>query len=333
MPARPIVILSRYLLLTTFIWTSLSAAPYELHINIIYRQTTSPASLLIERLIEQLRKQQVGQPNENQRCSSKNGIETGGDTVFMRYPGLFPEGVPVKTQNQFAAAAITQDLTQKINLLINVIQSNTDGIIKYRAYLQLVSSILRGRSPEYGSSLSQYLREMETIDLSSHPNQRLLKSDLSFIRAYLKFEEGNIEEGLKYVNDAISADSYLLNARLLKIVLLIRRFDHDYQNGIYSNSRCHDLVDELFQSTSDIAELNPCVHQALAFAAELDGWTVHEQSSVLIPLAYLYKLARQDIHLDRLINKDFQSRLTHLPSNCTVHLFNILNEIKKVEVE
>jgi hypothetical protein len=245
----------------------------------------------------------------------------------MRHPGLLPETTSPEVLKQFTAASISQNMDSKINLLESLIRS-TSGVIKYRAYLQLTMAILRSQSDQ--TRLAHYLQAMENIDLSTHPQAELLKSDLSFIRAYLAFEQGNIDEGLRQVNRAIAQDPHMLNARLLHTALLVRQFDSMYAAGI--RRQCRSLINGLFYSAGDIVDLGPCPHQAIAFAQELDGWAKQKQVSTLIPLAYLYKIARQETYLSQLIEQT-PEKIDHLPAKCARYLLNTLNEIKKVGVK
>jgi len=300
--------------------------PPKLHINIIYQPPPilqQQKQSVCHRIKEQLCEQSCA-------CTSKKtqtDVETSADTVFMRYPKLLPEVISPKILNQFAAASLSQNVDSKINILENFTNSN-DDVIKYRAYLQLAMTILRAQSKDYRIRLPQYLQAMENIDFSTHPQAELLKSDLSFIRAYLSFEQGNIEKALYQINRAIKQDPQMLNARLLHTTLLVQQFDSLYQTGIYNSHQCLNLVDELFRSTGNIIDLMPCPHQAIAFASELDGWTKQNRVSTLITHTYLYKIAHQDTYLSNLITQNVSK--FNLPSMCTNYLYKVLNDIKNL---
>ncbi len=299
----------------------------ELYINIIYR---IPQQLKLPPIIPKIKEQLQ---NQAKNCAIKTRvIETNADTVFMRYPNLLPETISPKVLNRFAAASVSQDIDSKISLLESLIHSS-NGVIKYRVYIQLAMAILRSRSKNYQVRLPQYLQAMETIDLSAHPQAELLKSDLSFIRAYLAFERGDIEKGLHQINRAIVQEPQMLNARLLHTALLVRQFDSMYRAGIRNSRLCHNRIDELFHSTGNIVDLMPCPHQAIAFALELDGWTKQNRVSTLIAHAYLYKIARQDTYLSKLIEQNIPEKLDRLPSACTRYLLDTLNEIKKLKIK
>lgn len=301
---------------------------HGLYINLIYRPLPpAPKWAVFCRIKKQIKEQRC-------ICTSKKtqtDVEVSADTVFMRYRNLLPETISPKVLNQFAAASVSQDIDSKISLLESLIQES-NGVIKYRAYIQLAMAVLRSRAKNYQVRLPQYLQAMETIDLSAHPQAELLKSDLSFIRAYLAFERGDIEKGLQQINRAIVQDPQMLNARLLHTALLVRQFDSMYRAGIRNSRQCHNRIDELFHSTGNIVDLMPCPHQAIAFALELDGWTKKQNRvSTLITHAYLYKIARQDTYLSKLIEQNIPEKLDRLPSACGNYLLAILNEIKKVK--
>jgi len=300
---------------------------HGLHINIIYRPLPPELPSIPCELCRQLSGQSVDCPTKTQ-----SEVVASADTVFMRHPGLLPETTSPEVLKQFTAASISQNMDSKINLLESLIRS-TSGVIKYRAYLQLTMAILRSQSKNYRTRLAQYLQAMENIDLSVHPQAELLKSDMSFIRAYLAFEQGNIDEGLRQVNRAIAQEPQMLNARLLHTALLVRQFDSMYAAGIRNNRQCRSLINGLFYSAGDIVDLGPCPHQAIAFAQELDGWAKQKQVSTLIPLAYLYKIARQETYLSQLIEQNIPDKFDRLPTGCSRYLFDTLNEIKKVGVK
>jgi hypothetical protein len=280
-------------------------------------------------IIPKIKKQLKNQAN----CATSGETIVGGDTVFMRYPRLLPKTISLEVSKRFTAASISQNLDTKISHLENLIRT-TSGVIKYRAHLQMAMAILRSQSKNHQKRLAQSLRAMESIDLSTHPQAQLLKSDLSFIRAYLAFEQGKIEKGLRVVKRAIAQDSQMLDARLLHTVLSIRQFDSMYKIGIRSSSRCRSLINGLFHSAGDIVDLSPCPHQAIAFALELDGWTKQQPVSTLIPLAYLYKIARQETYLSQLIEQKIPEKFEfdHLPAACTRYLLDTLNEIKNINI-
>jgi hypothetical protein len=309
---------------TTLLFANATPPSSELYINIIYRPIPQQPKLppIIPRIKKQLKNQAI--------CATNTQIKMSADTVFMRYPNLLPKTSP-EVLNQFAAASVSQNIDFKISLLESLIRS-TSGVIKYRALLQLTIAILRSRAANYQARLPQYLQGMETIDLSTNPQAELIKSDLSFIRAYLAFKQGDIENGLRQVNRAIVQDPKMLNARLLHTGLMVRQFDSQYRIGIRSSRQCHRLIDELFHSAGDIVDLSPCPHQAIAFALELDGWTKQSQVSILIAQAYLYKIARQDAYLSKLIERNIPKKLDRLPSACTRYLLYTLNEINKLEI-
>jgi len=189
-----------------------------------------------------------------------------GDTIFMRYPDLFP-AMDDAARRRFVAAEIARSPDVAISLLHPLTSEDQPRLVRYRAILEILLRQLRSGRHLAADHLSllQRARGLVPEDLTPDPS-----ADLDFVEGVFCLREGGDPETcIDHLDRALSGDSAFLAARQIRIRIadvLLRRL-----SSFGRRATCERLLARLFLDLDLIVRGVPSGSARVAIGNNLDG--------------------------------------------------------------
>lgn len=167
-----------------------------------------------------------------------------GDTVFMRYPGIFSGTLSETVARTFTAVTLSNDIEFKRQTLKQLTGADQTNLVRYRAWLELARLHLRNKNQKLASSaLAQALGI--TLDNDDW------KADAHFLQGSIQLTQKNINAALSKLETALSSDPNFIDGYVLYIHALL---EASLQKETYfSQQNCTNKLTKLMDSIDMIA--------------------------------------------------------------------------------
>lgn len=184
-------------------------------------------------------------------------VVSSGDTVWMRYPRLWPESASSQ-QRQFIRVALTDDLERRHALLLPL---STDSVpaVSYRARLEMARSAWRTGDV---AATVRTARDALAVEGLAEP----LRSDAFLLLAMAAHRQSRFVEAEALLREAISRDGAFRDAHWLLLSVVASRLDDSGRDAALCLDRAHRLLSTLMQ----LPRLAADTAQFLDLAADLE---------------------------------------------------------------
>ncbi|MDM8561182.1 hypothetical protein [Candidatus Parabeggiatoa sp. HSG14] len=222
-----------------------------------------------------------------------------GDTVFMRYYGIFSGILSEKLARTFTAITISNDIDFKLKKLTQLTHHD-ENLVRYRAWLELARLHLRNKNwKKAESSLSKALNE--TLDNEDW------KVDAHFLQAYIHLTNKKINSALSQLETALAGDPNFVDAYVLYIRALLEASLQ--KETFFSKNSCTTKLTKLMDSIDMIACVTNDRHTFIHLAKSIEQLSAEQKiKSFMIGYSNLlagnYSTVEQ--HLKSLLNSKTQ---------------------------
>ncbi|RKZ86527.1 MAG: hypothetical protein DRR19_14815 [Candidatus Parabeggiatoa sp. nov. 1] len=185
-----------------------------------------------------------------------------GDTVFMRYHGIFSGIINKSVARTFTAVTLSTDMDFKLKTLKQLAHAEQKNLVRYRAWLELARLHLRNRNQKMASSaLSKALGI--TLD------NEAWKADAHFLQASVHFTNKDINAALPKLETALRSDPNFVDAYVLYIRALL---EASLQKETYfSQDNCTNKLTKLMDSLDMIACVTNDRHTFVHLAKSIES--------------------------------------------------------------
>ena len=229
-------------------------------------------------------------------------VVSAGDTVWMRYPRLWPE-LAASQQRQFIQVSLTDDLERRTALLLPL---TTDSVpaVAYRARLEMARSAWR--SGDLAATV-RTARDALAVEGLAEP----LRADAFLLLAMVAYRQSRLVEAEALLREAISRDGAFRDAHWLLLSVVASRLDESGKDAALCLDRAHRLLSTLMQ----LPRLAADTAQFLDLAANLEKGVGGRSAAGLLAAGAAWQWGgRPDRAGPALLRaKEFAQRL---PSDC-----------------
>jgi tetratricopeptide (TPR) repeat protein len=241
-----------------------------------------------------------------------------GDTVFMRYPGIFSGTLSETVARIFTAVTLSNDIEFKRQTLKQLTGADQTNLVRYRAWLELARLYLRNRNQKLASSaLTQALGI--TLD------NEAWKADAHFLQGSIQLTfDKNINAALSKLETALSSDPNFVDAYVLYIHALLQASLQ--KESYFSQQNCTDKLTKLMDSIDMIACQTKDRQTFLHLASSIESLPAEPKIKSFI-VGYSHLLAGNYSTAEQRIRSLHQDQIQWNSSPCTQLLIKQASQV------